>query len=106
MSAVVYEAQHLRGDDQPARDRCLRALVEDLGERPVAVLIMDTRGPARDRLDRSTLARALGGRELHYSHRGSRDEPLLALPDAVGWAVGAGAPYREIIMAVTSIRRC
>ena len=28
-----------------------------------------------------------------YSHRGSRDEPLLGLPDAIGWAVGAGGRF-------------
>ncbi len=63
-------------------------------------------GPDRDKLDRATLAGSLADRELHYSHRGSRDELLLSLPDAVGWAVGAGAPFRAIIEPITTIRPC
>lgn len=36
------------------------------------------------------------GRDLPtYSHRGSSDEPLLALPDALGWAVGAGGHFAK-----------
>lgn len=40
------------------------------------------------------------GRDLPtYSHRGSSDEPLLALPDALGWAVGAGGHFAKQVAA-------
>jgi len=86
VTATVYEAPYRRGDDdQPARDLCLKALVADLEQAPLGVLVLDPRGPHRDRLDRVTLALALPRDHIvRYSHRGSRDEPLLSLPDAIG----------------------
>lgn len=105
IAATVYEAPYRRGeDDQPARDLCLKALVADLDGSPIGVLVLDTRGPQRDRLDRLTLGLALPrDHAVHYSHRGSRDEPLLSLPDAIGWAVGR--THRSLIDAVTTVRR-
>ena len=39
-----------------------------------------------------------------YSHRGSSDEPLLALPDAIGWAVGAGGHFaKQVVLHVHEI---
>jgi len=106
VAATVLETPHRRGDDQPARDRCLRALVGAIESDPITVLILDTRGPDRDKLDRSALALALGERHLHYANRGSRDEPLLALPDAIGWAIGAGQPFAALVSGISRTHRC
>lgn len=72
----------------------------------VAVLVLDSRGSERDRRDRRALGRALGehGERITYVHRGSRDEPLLALPDGIGWAHGAGRDWRRIIAGVVELR--
>lgn len=88
-----------RSDDQAARDRCLRALVDHALASGLKVLVLDTRGPDRDRRDGRALAAALRGRDeaLVYSHRGSGDEALLALPDAIGWAVGAGRQWQRLV---------
>ena len=43
--------------------------------------------------------------EATYSHRGSHDEPLLALPDALGWAVSTRRPWPSLVASViTEIR--
>jgi len=84
----------------------LRALVGAIESDPITVLILDTRGPDRDKLDRSALALALDERRLHYAHRGSRDEPLLALPDAIGWAIGAGQPFAVLVSGISKTHRC
>ncbi|MCU1455250.1 MAG: hypothetical protein JWN46_3396 [Acidimicrobiales bacterium] len=34
---------------------------------------------------------------LQYSHRGSKDELLLSLPDAFAWCWGAGGTWRDRI---------
>lgn len=101
--ATTFETPHDRhSDDQVARDRCPRALADHALSSGLSVLVLDTRGPDRDRRDRRALTQAIRGSygSLAYSHRGSRDEPLLALPDGIGWAVGAGRPRRELISDV------
>lgn len=96
---VVTIAAYTGGDDQPARDACLQALLGTLVRQDVSSLILDTRQDRRDALDRKVIARAIASGDappnLYYDHRGSRDEPLLSLPDAFGWAWGAGGPWRR-----------
>ena len=105
IKATTYMARYdRRSDDQVVRDQCLRAFVAGLSGR-VVLVVLDSRGPHRDRLDRIVLRdapRAPDRVELTYSHRGSRDEPLLALPDALGWAVGARRPWPALVAGVTT----
>lgn len=105
ISAVVYRTAYRQGDnDEPARRRCLEALLNDVTSLKVAVLVLDTRGPDRDAQDRSVISRAVRDgvvpAKLVYAHRGSRDEVLLGLPDAVGWADGAGRHYSMLVEAI------
>jgi hypothetical protein len=62
----------------------------------VVTLVLDSRGE-RDQRDRQTLARTLAKLrvDMHYSHRGSKDEPLLGLADAFGWCFGAGKRWGQ-----------
>ncbi len=104
IAAHVIVASHSVGDDQPARDACLDELVKRAPEWRVGVLILDSRGPDRDRRDRRQIAKVLRHSEqpgdLHYTHHGSRDEALLCLPDAIGWAVGAGGLWKQLVEPV------
>jgi hypothetical protein len=104
VTAHVVVAPYRGGDDQRARDVCLRGLLGHLETWSVGVLVFDSRQPHRDHLDRIVIAEAIRvGRvreELHYSHRGSRDEPLLGLPDAIGWAYGAGGESRRRVQPI------
>ena len=73
ISATTFLAPYdRRSDDQIARNICLEAL------------------------------RAVGRDDVAYSHRGSRDELLLALPDALGWAIGARRPWRQMVSEVVA----
>lgn len=104
--AVVVIASYGGGDDQQSRDACMSALFPVLVAHGVQALVFDTRGPDRDKRDRQHIARLVRRSDqldrLHYVHRGSRDEPLLGLPDAIAWAYGAGgiwlAKIRPIII--------
>ncbi len=61
----------------------------------------------RDRRDRRTLRSALvsGGIDrVTYTHRGSRDESLLALPDAIGWASGAARSWSRLVIGILEVR--
>jgi hypothetical protein len=100
----VFVAAYAGGDDHMARNACLVAAVAQSTQWRVAMLVLDSRGPHRDALDRRCLAAALRGTttRLQYTHRGSRDEPLLCLPDAIGWAVGAGGMWRRIVDPVVT----
>lgn len=100
-AARVVVAAYEGGDDQAAREECLAAVLAHAGEWQIGMLVLDSRGPGRDVLDRRFIARTLHGldeaSQLQYTHRGSRDEPLLCLPDAVGWAFGAGGVWRQLV---------
>lgn len=97
-----------RTDDQVPRDRCLMAVAGLLPELGVTVLVLDTRGHERDRRDRTRLGLDLKtpGRDerITYAHRGSRDEPLIALPDAIGWAIGAPRPWPDLVRSLCDVR--
>jgi hypothetical protein len=103
--AITYAAPYRRGEnDEPSRNLCLAALVESLGS-TVTVVSLDTRGADRDRNDRRILRSGLSsaGRvdSVSYAHRGSRDEVLLSLPDAIGWAIGAAGHFSAVASRVT-----
>ncbi len=101
MTALTVAAPYRRGrDEEPARRRCIEALIDEL-DPAVVLLVLDSRGAQRDQGDRRVIRDSLlrSGREdgPTYSHRGSSDEPLLALPDAVGWSVGAGGYFARTV---------
>ena len=103
--AHVVVASYRGGDDQSAREACLAAIVARSQRCGAAVLVLDTRGPHRDALDRRLIAstlRASAGPSVQYTHRGSRSEPLLSLPDAIGWAVGAGGMWRRLVEPIVA----
>lgn len=104
LGARVCVASYTKGDDREARDQCLGAIFSSAPRWKVGVVILDSRGADRDRADRRSIAEVIRGqpRPPQYSHRGSRDEPLLCLPDAIGWAVGAGGPWRRLVDPVIS----
>jgi hypothetical protein len=104
--ARVVVAHYPGGPDEPAREACLAAIVQRSEEWRIGMLVLDSRGPVRDRVDRQCIAQAVRNgslrRELHYAHRGSRDEPLLCLPDAIGWAVGASGAWKQLVQAAVA----
>lgn len=109
VSALVLETPYDgRHNDQIPRDRCLSALVACLQEWSIAVLVIDTRGHERDRRDRTRLGIDLAATGLEdrltYSHRGSRDELLIALPDAIGWAIGGPRPWPNLVRSMCDVR--
>lgn len=105
--AHIAVADYLGGNDQPARERCLRSLLRAFVDLHVGVVVLDTRGEGRDRLDRRFIAAAIAASAaptgLHYSHRGSASESLLSLPDAYGWAWGAGGQWKKRIETVVTV---
>jgi hypothetical protein len=109
IEAHVTVAAYDRGDDQVPRNRCLSALVTTCRDPDVVRLTLDTRHPDRDRLDRQAIVAVLREKPfcLDYVHRGSRDESLLSLPDAIGWAWGAGGRWRSLVEPIIgAVSRC
>jgi hypothetical protein len=85
-----YEAQPCPVSKQErARAKCLEALLWDLQQLGVRQLVIESRGAAADRKDRSTILRAIkAGKadpDLVYEHRKPFDAALW-LPDAVAGA--------------------
>ena len=99
--AIVAETPYGGGDDQPARNGCITALLKAFEARNVSYAVFDTRDQERDKKDRSHIASCLkqgmGPEGLQYVHRGSRTELMLGLPDAFGWSYGAGAEWLRTV---------
>jgi hypothetical protein len=101
ITALTVAAPYQRGrDEEPARGRCIEALIAGL-DPAIVLLVLDSRGAHRDLTDRrvirGSLLRLAREDGPSYSHRGSSDEPLLALPDALGWSVGAGGYFTRTV---------
>lgn len=93
-----------------ARQACLARLVGELINMGAHRLVLDERAE-RDKIDAHTLRNALGPkpsiRQLTYEHLDSTSEPLLWIPDAIGWCYGAGNDWRRRISpAVIAVTDC
>ncbi|MGH3814146.1 MAG: hypothetical protein ACRDUV_17135 [Pseudonocardiaceae bacterium] len=98
---TVYSACHHDGHET-ARQRCLRQLARDLTAARVHRLVLEGR-EERDLIDARTLRATLGSQPsfggVVYEHLESTQEPLLWIPDALGWCYGAGGDWRRRVAA-------
>jgi hypothetical protein len=94
---LVYSC---RGPEPQARGACLRRMMADFTERGVLRLVLESR-QGRDKEDERALRDVLGKRPsdagLTYEHLRPHEDPLLWLPDAIAWCVGAGEDWRRRI---------
>jgi hypothetical protein len=105
VSVFVCRSAHGRSEPEQ-RACCLRAIVEDLQDRDEAVtLFLETRHE-QDADDHGVIRSARRPEPvLTYQHLEAAEDPLLWLPDAYAWLVGAGAAWRRRIEpAIRTIR--
>lgn len=98
------------GGDHPRqrqREICLRALMADLAARDTRMLVLE-RDEKTLHLDEVVLAeqkRRLQCPQLRYEHMRAREEPLLAIPDAIAWCWQRGGPWKARVRElVTEVR--
>jgi hypothetical protein len=92
---VVYDGTAHRRRRQ--RDACLEALVADVAERGFGMLVLERDDSVLEQ-DRRLLyrrVRELGCEDLVYRHQRAREEPLLAIPDAIAWCWQRGGHWRD-----------
>lgn len=78
------------------RRACLDRLVQDVAATCVGLTLeSDVTQNSRDRQDLIEITRRVGCRDLRYAHRAPYEEPLLWIPDAIGWAHARGGVWRE-----------
>jgi len=107
VTAVIFDAGQIDGDELERRRACLRAVVahsDDLGAGRL-VLELDDSLLCQDRRWLVEITRELGCRDiLHYDHARAAAEPLLAVPDAIAWCWAKGGDWRRRIRpAVTGV---
>lgn len=96
LRATVYRAAGYKRTID-ARAACIDALVRPLAVQPTARVTFecDQSQDERDRKQLYRLVRGLGCTErVQYEHRRASAEPLLAVPDAIGWAYARGGDFR------------
>ena len=86
------------------RRACLEGLVADIAaDCTLLTLESDETQDRRDRQDLALLTRRAGCHGLRYQHQSPYVEPLLWVPDAVGWAHARGREWTRL--AAPMIRR-
>lgn len=97
-TATIYRAGAAYQTDLARREKCLERVVADILNAGHTFLCLESDETlnARDRRQLATLTRAIGPAvTLHYRHERAAQEPLLAIPDAIGWAWARGADWRR-----------
>jgi hypothetical protein len=109
-NVVIYTATCSNRDQETARAACLHQLVVDLAKSGGQRLILDTRHE-RNHLDNATIRTALRtiptNDRLSWEHLDSAADPLIWIPDMIGWAWGAGGDWRtRTASVVTAVIDC
>jgi hypothetical protein len=97
LRATIYRAGGYK-TDITAREACIDTLIRPLAVEPTARVTFecDQSQDERDRKQLYRLVRELGCTErVQYEHRLATAEPLLAVPDAIGWAYARGGDFRR-----------
>lgn len=100
LRATIYRAGGYK-TDITAREACIDTLIRPLAVEPTARVTFecDQSQDERDRKQLYRLVRELGCTErVQYEHRLATAEPLLAIPDAIGWAYARGGDFRKRAM--------
>lgn len=97
-SATVYRAGPDFKRELDGREACLERLVADLAGGGDALLCLES-DESLDARDRNQLYRFVRqydcADELRYRHALAAQEPLLAIPDGIGWAWARGGDWRR-----------
>lgn len=119
---IAVTSGHRRTSEQEnARQRCLAELLQRINQHKITHVVADSREvnvgrdpQARNRNDQATLRRLRQDgqvdRHMTLAHRHDWAEPLLWIPDAVGWAyrqhrLRGNTHYWQLVSAVTTIHQ-
>lgn len=91
-----------------ARDACLKALAAD-GVRSGLDRVMLDRNDSYLQRDRHSIIRgteSAGAKRVPftYEHCRRHEEPLLWVPDVVGWCYARGNPWRQRVLPITTVK--
>lgn len=102
LRATIYRASRSKTQID-AREACIDKLVRPLAIESTARVTFecDQSQDERDRKQLYRLVRELGCAErVQYEHRLATAEPLLAVPDAIGWAFARRGDFRKRAMSL------
>lgn len=97
LTVTIYRATTNQKSDLTRRRACLEALVAEIARARHMKLCLES-DETMDHRDRQNLAALTREFRCHddflYLHERAQSEPLLAIPDAVGWAWARGGVWR------------
>jgi hypothetical protein len=97
IQTIIYDARHL--GDKEGRDTAVAQMAADAAAIPASRIILeaDDSVVAADRaIIRQQLEKAGVVDQVGCDHLRARDEPLLAIPDAVAWCAAKGGEWRRL----------
>ncbi|MFC8796707.1 hypothetical protein ACFT2C_03155 [Promicromonospora sp. NPDC057138] len=97
LSATIFRAGASYKTQIDARLACLESLIRDATEHSDARLCLelDQTLVARDRRALTQLTKQYQCNDLEFRHERAAQEPLLAVPDGIGWAWARGGDFRR-----------
>lgn len=98
-TATIYRAGTVYKRDLDRREACIGRLVGDLVNAGETLLCLesDETLDARDKRQLYNLTRQHQCQDkLRYQHQRAAQEPLLAIPDVIGWAWAKGGEWRRL----------
>ena len=104
VTVTIFRAPRGLGSEVVRRRRCLEELVLAIGDAGGRLCLeRDETLVARDKQCIIETARRAGSAgALEYWHESAASEPLLAVPDAVGWAWARGGDWRRCALPMIS----
>lgn len=99
-TATIYRAGAGYKSDIDRRRACLESMVADIAAAGHSKLCLesDETMDERDRRELARLIRRLPCPDLVYLHERAAQEPLLAIPDVIGWAWARSGDWRRRAM--------
>lgn len=102
VDATVLNAGR-RGHELVARAACLDGLVAVAPAGPTTIVLeRDDSIIGFDHRELYRLVQAGDRHDLHYEHRRSADEPILAIADAIAWCWTRGSEWRDRVRPVVT----
>ena len=103
---LIYRADKTQGTETLRRTWCLDSLVDDaLAERRAEIILeLDSSTVRQDQSEILRKLKSVGAENrLAYRHATAASEPLLLIPDAIGWAWARGGDWRKRVSSLVSV---
>jgi hypothetical protein len=99
ISTIIYDATAYEADGKAGRDAAIAQMAASAAQIPAARLVLERDDSVVDQDRQMIKAQLIAAgvvSQVGYDHLRAREEPLLAIPDAVAWCWAKGGEWRKL----------